>query len=71
MNYYEYEVFRTKEDAEQGDSVLRTRSYDKAKMTAYEISGVVIENTYEYTDQQVVDDYTDDEEEEEDDEPTE
>lgn len=69
MNYYEYEVFRTKEDADKGSSVLRTRSYETAKMTAYEISGVVIENIYEYTDKQMVDDYTDEEEEE--DEPTE
>lgn len=67
MNYYEYEVFRTKEDADKGSSVLRTRSYETAKMTAYEISGVVIENIYEYTDSALVDDYT----EEDEDEPTE
>jgi hypothetical protein len=68
MNYYEYEVFRTKEDAEKGDSVLRTTRYNRAKEIAYEISGVVIENTYEYSDSELVDDFTD---EEEDDEPTE
>ncbi len=70
MNYYEYEVFRTKEDADKGSSVLRTRSYDKAKITAYEISGVVMENTYEYSDREMVDDFTN-EDEEEDDEPAE
>lgn len=68
MNYYEYEVFRTKEDAEKGDSVLRTTRYNRAKEIAYEISGVVIENTYEYSDRELVDDFTN---EEEDDEPTE
>ena len=68
MNYYEYEVFRTKEDAEKGDSVLRTTRYNRAKEIAYEISGVVIENTYEYSDRELVEDFTN---EEEDDEPTE
>lgn len=65
MNYYEYEVFRTREDAETGDSVLRTRSYIEAKRAAYEISGVVIENIYEYADRELIDDYTEEEEEDE------
>jgi len=65
MNYYEYEVFHTKEGVDSVSAVLRTRSYNKAKELAYDISGVVMENIYEYSDREMVDDFTNEEEEDE------
>lgn len=70
MSIYEYWVYRSKKEARSGDPVYRTPQFELAKQYAYDIDGVVIEMEYEYSDSQLVSDFTRYEDDEENNEPT-